>query len=95
MSLRIWQILRKTQKIVCRYIKVNAQCPDILHTGFILPQFQIGNLSLCHIQLVSQFRLVHIPFLPKKADLLPQCQFHIHHRAYFIIDANFLFTFRQ
>ena len=85
----------ETKKIVSRNMEKSAKCSDILHTGFIPVILNIRNPALCHSHSLSQLRLIQFQFLPEQSDFLPQSHFHRHHRGYFIIDSNFLFTFRQ
>lgn len=85
---------RKTQKVIGRHIKITAEGLNIPHAGFIPIMFQIGDLSLRHMNSGSKFRLIQLLFLPEQFDFFSQSQFHFHHRTKFIIDAYFLFTFR-
>ena len=88
------KVLLKAQQIISRNIKKHAQRPDILHTGFIPVIFQIGDFPLRHIYSFTQFCLIQLPFFSQEFDLFSEGQIHFHHRAYFTIDANFLFIFR-
>ena len=94
MSFGIWKVFLETQQVVRRYIEEAAQRSDIFQTGFITIPFNIGNLSLRHAHFGTQFCLIQFSFFPEQSDFLSKGQFHIHHRVKFIIDSNFLFTFR-
>ena len=94
LSLGVGHILRKAQQIVGRNIEEAAQSLHILYAGFILIIFQIRDLSLGHIDDCSEFSLIQFFFFSEKFDLFAEGQFHNYHRPNFIIDSNFLFTFR-
>ncbi len=66
----IWKIVRETQQVIRRHMKESTQSPDIRNAGFIPIIFDIGNFSLCHIDRISQFRLVYFLFFPEYPDLL-------------------------
>ena len=88
-------MLLESKQIVGGYVKETAQYFQVFYTGFILIIFQIRHLSLGHINCTTQFCLIQFPVFSKKSYLFAEAKFHIHHRLQFIIDAIFLFTFRQ
>ena len=79
-SFGIGEWLGKAQQIVCRYLKVGTDDLDILKAGLIPAPFQVRELSLGHIQSLSQLRLIQILFFPEEFQLFAKGQFHYNHR---------------
>ena len=76
MAFREGQILRKPKKIIRRYMEETAQSFHIFQAGLMFPIFQIGNLTLRHIDLQAQFALTEFSFFPKQAYLFAEGHLH-------------------
>lgn len=88
-------MLRETEQIVCRNPEVPAKQSNIFDSGLVFPAFNVGYLSLRHIDCLAQLCLIQLVLFPQQPYFFTEGQFHLHHRCQFIIDGNFLFTFRQ